>query len=264
MPLNIPTVLASGTRLRERIASGERWSDEMVFDNFSRRKSQRHLESHCGSHCSLPDFLRFRDSSRRSPQDPNSKFSEVQSPFVPAIYRCTKKIPARPSHKGNPSPSLRSFSQGFRSKPRLYQRVYTLLWLQLAPCCSAPRVGTFCHPPLDKRTCSFRAMYAELTTEVGWFFSAFSSKLMSASDASSKVIISKSKPSAFPSALRAKRSAVQTLTREDVQQDAVIERTCPRCDRKEMRWYTQQLRSADEGTTVFYHCVCGYKESVNN
>jgi len=32
-----------------------------------------------------------------------------------------------------------------------------------------------------------------------------------------------------------------------------------------MRYYTQQLRSADEGSTVFYSCgQCGYKYSTNN
>lgn len=69
----------------------------------------------------------------------------------------------------------------------------------------------------------------------------------------------RSKPTAFPSALRARRSAVQTLTAADVQTDASIRQTCPNCGRGEMRYYTLQLRSADEGSTVFYNCVCGYK-----
>ncbi len=85
-----------------------------------------------------------------------------------------------------------------------------------------------------------------------------------ATDTSATTITTRSKPTAFPSALRSKRSAVQTLTEEDVQKDAVIEQTCPNCARKEMRYYAQQLRSADEGTTVFYSCVCGYKFSTNN
>lgn len=78
-------------------------------------------------------------------------------------------------------------------------------------------------------------------------------------DTAAKAIVSRSKPSAFPSALRAKQSAVQTLTSEDVQTDAIIQKTCPRCGRTEMRYYTMQLRSADEGTTVFYSCECGWK-----
>ncbi|OQD67372.1 hypothetical protein PENDEC_c037G05934 [Penicillium decumbens] len=77
-------------------------------------------------------------------------------------------------------------------------------------------------------------------------------------------IISESKPSAFPSALRAKRSAVQTLSAEDRKTEAVTERLCERCGRNEMFFTTVQLRSADEGSTVFYRCVCGYKETSNN
>ena len=79
-------------------------------------------------------------------------------------------------------------------------------------------------------------------------------------DTSARTITTRSKPSAFPSVLRSKRSAVQTLTEEDVQKDAVIQQTCSECGSKEMRYYTQQLRSADEGTTVFYSCVvCGHR-----
>ena len=78
-------------------------------------------------------------------------------------------------------------------------------------------------------------------------------------DTSSKTIRTKSKPTAFPSALRSKRSTVQTLTAEDVQTEATIRQTCPGCGREEMRYYTLQLRSADEGSTVFYSCECGYK-----
>lgn len=71
--------------------------------------------------------------------------------------------------------------------------------------------------------------------------------------------MSESKPSAFPSALRAKRSAVQTLSAEDRKTEAIIDRTCNECGRKEMFYTTVQLRSADEGSTVFYRCVCGFK-----
>ncbi|KAF7155087.1 hypothetical protein CNMCM5623_005295 [Aspergillus felis] len=77
-------------------------------------------------------------------------------------------------------------------------------------------------------------------------------------------IVSESKPNAFPSTLRAKRSAVQTLTAEDKRTEALAQHTCARCGRKEMYFTTVQLRSADEGSTVFYTCVCGYKETTNN
>ena len=74
-----------------------------------------------------------------------------------------------------------------------------------------------------------------------------------------KTITTKSKPNAFPSLLRSKLSSVQSLSAEDVETHAVIQETCPDCGRTEMRWYTQQLRGADEGSTVFYECECGHK-----
>lgn len=83
-------------------------------------------------------------------------------------------------------------------------------------------------------------------------------------DTSTKVITSKSKPSAFPSTLRSKHSEVQSFNAEDLQVEAVISKTCPDCQRSEMFYHTKQLRSADEGTTVFYRCECGYKEIQNN
>lgn len=82
------------------------------------------------------------------------------------------------------------------------------------------------------------------------------------SDTAPKTIISESKPSAFPSPLRAKRSAVQTLTAADRKTEALTQHTCARCGRKEMYFTTVQLRSADEGSTVFYTCVCGYKYAL--
>ena len=37
-----------------------------------------------------------------------------------------------------------------------------------------------------------------------------------------------------------------------------MEQDCPNCPSKIMYFYTLQLRSADEGTTVFYECAdCG-------
>jgi DNA-directed RNA polymerase I subunit RPA12 len=52
---------------------------------------------------------------------------------------------------------------------------------------------------------------------------------------------------------------VQTLNESDMQTHAVIDERCEKCGREQVRFYTQQLRSADEGTTVFYECECGNK-----
>ncbi len=78
-------------------------------------------------------------------------------------------------------------------------------------------------------------------------------------DTSSKIVVTRTKDSAFPSELRLKRSKVQTVERNDRKNEATIQETCPECGRTEMRYYTVQLRSADEGSTVFYNCDCGYK-----
>ncbi|KAF2754453.1 hypothetical protein EJ05DRAFT_489166 [Pseudovirgaria hyperparasitica] len=83
-------------------------------------------------------------------------------------------------------------------------------------------------------------------------------------DTSSKVVTTHSKPSAFPSALRAKRSEVQTLAAEDMQTEVVVNQTCEKCGREKVRYYEQQLRSADEGSTIFYICDCGHRWNTNN
>lgn len=45
----------------------------------------------------------------------------------------------------------------------------------------------------------------------------------------------------------------------------VVEEPCIKCDAKEVGFYTVQLRSVDEGQTVFYECPkCNYTWSVNN
>ena len=79
-------------------------------------------------------------------------------------------------------------------------------------------------------------------------------------DTADTTVTTTSKPSAFPSILRQKRSDVQTLTEDDVRKGAVIDQQCPECKGRRTRYYTQQLRSADEGETVFYTCEdCGHK-----
>ena len=44
-----------------------------------------------------------------------------------------------------------------------------------------------------------------------------------------------------------------------------VEEKCPMCPSTKMYFHTQQTRSADEGSTVFYQCVkCGFKKKENN
>jgi DNA-directed RNA polymerase I subunit RPA12 len=52
---------------------------------------------------------------------------------------------------------------------------------------------------------------------------------------------------------------------EEGKKHATIEEPCPKCGHHEQYFYTMQLRSVDEGQTVFYECpTCAYKYSVNN
>ncbi|XP_062214800.1 DNA-directed RNA polymerase I subunit RPA12-like [Phragmites australis] len=47
-------------------------------------------------------------------------------------------------------------------------------------------------------------------------------------------------------------------------QRAVANESCPKCSNPQLEYYTKQLRSADEGQTVFYECPeCRHKFSVN-
>ncbi|RKF71973.1 DNA-directed RNA polymerase I subunit RPA12 [Golovinomyces cichoracearum] len=69
-----------------------------------------------------------------------------------------------------------------------------------------------------------------------------------------------SKTNNFPSLLREKlTSKTQQLTSKDFENTRVIERECPECQAKVMTWSEAQMRSADEGSTIFYRCVCGYR-----
>lgn len=79
-------------------------------------------------------------------------------------------------------------------------------------------------------------------------------------------VVTKSSEDAFPSALRMKRSVVKTsLNTDELEDGATIKEKCPKCGNEEMQYHTLQLRSADEGATVFYTCTgCGYKFRTNN
>ncbi|KZT68833.1 DNA-directed RNA polymerase I kDa polypeptide [Daedalea quercina L-15889] len=77
-------------------------------------------------------------------------------------------------------------------------------------------------------------------------------------------IITRSHPDAFPSPLRQKG---KTQTKVHEADDALLKVTekCPECGHMEAFSREMQLRSADEGSTIFYTCVkCKYGWRVNN
>lgn len=65
----------------------------------------------------------------------------------------------------------------------------------------------------------------------------------------------------FPSTLRTKLlSKTQIVTTNDTESTRTVQRDCPECSGNKMTWSEAQLRSADEGTTIFYRCVeCGHR-----
>ncbi|KAF9184670.1 DNA-directed RNA polymerase I core subunit rpa12 [Haplosporangium sp. Z 767] len=76
-------------------------------------------------------------------------------------------------------------------------------------------------------------------------------------------VVTTSKPGAFPSALRNKRDDVQRDLKDATA--ALVQEPCPKCGHPEMEYHTMQLRSADEGQTVFYTCPkCAYKTKLNS
>ncbi|XP_063706677.1 DNA-directed RNA polymerase I subunit RPA12 [Culicoides brevitarsis] len=52
---------------------------------------------------------------------------------------------------------------------------------------------------------------------------------------------------------------------QDEDEGPIVERKCPQCGNTKMSYATLQLRSADEGQTVFFTCTkCKYKETENS
>ncbi|KAI9188346.1 DNA-directed RNA polymerase I core subunit rpa12 [Blastocladiella emersonii ATCC 22665] len=77
-------------------------------------------------------------------------------------------------------------------------------------------------------------------------------------------VVTRSRPDAFANANR-EISLWKSQMGVRAEQAATINEKCPQCGNPEMEFHTMQLRSADEGQTVFYTCKqCGYKAKLNS
>ncbi|KAI9015099.1 transcription factor S-II-domain-containing protein [Gaertneriomyces semiglobifer] len=82
-------------------------------------------------------------------------------------------------------------------------------------------------------------------------------------------VVTRSRPGAFPDKPTIRNEddeeEDEDRTSKHLRHGATVKEKCPKCDNPEMVFHTAQLRSADEGQTVFYSCVkCGYKYRVNS
>ncbi|RSL95558.1 hypothetical protein CDV31_013832 [Fusarium ambrosium] len=78
-------------------------------------------------------------------------------------------------------------------------------------------------------------------------------------------IVSVSHTNDFPSELRNKRTINMPTQRSPQSTWSKIDQQCRECDSQEVRYTALQLRSADEGTTMFYSCPkCSARWNENN
>lgn len=75
-----------------------------------------------------------------------------------------------------------------------------------------------------------------------------------------------SRPESFPSSLRNRLHSNTIEVSQDVaNSQQIANEECPKCHNPQMRFSEAQLRSADEGSTIFYTCPrCDFKFNTNN
>jgi len=122
----------------------------------------------------------------------------------------------------------------------------------IAPSSPVLSNGSDPSPPLTNFTSSSKRSHDPVTRHL---------LTLCPTDTSAKTITSQSKPTAFPSKLRDKLSGdIQAVDESAKDNEQLANESCEKCGGNEVRFHTVQLRSADEGSTVFYTChTCGHK-----
>ncbi|KAH8728820.1 hypothetical protein GQ44DRAFT_577432, partial [Phaeosphaeriaceae sp. PMI808] len=72
-------------------------------------------------------------------------------------------------------------------------------------------------------------------------------------------ILESQKPQVTTMSAIGSESEERAVNDDEIQTSSIIQHPCEKCGQEEVRYYTRQLRGADEGTTVFYSCDCGHK-----
>ncbi len=121
--------------------------------------------------------------------------------------------------------------------------------------------GNILDPPVGNEiTCDFchhKCSFGEVNTGEIITYSAIRSRPAWLGDEADE-----SNTSGKPSSLTS--SSKPTSTKK-ASKHATIEEPCPKCGHHELYFYTMQLRSVDEGSTVFYECPkCSHTYSQNN
>ena len=109
-----------------------------------------------------------------------------------------------------------------------------------------PQCGTILDPPSVQNVrcsfCKFECLYVELGVEE---------------------VVTRSAPTPKPTWIEDDDEKIDDPS--NIERNAIISEICPKCGNPEMYFYTMQLRSADEGSTVFYECpACNHKFNLNN